>query len=64
MQISGSIDSTAAMAHHTSLAMAQRAQDQQKLEGRAAVGLIVAAGAVQASAPSVDGTGRHVDVRA
>lgn len=63
MQITGAVDSTAAMAQHGSITMARRAQDQQKLEGKAAVGLILAAGAMLDAPPAADGTGRHVDVR-
>jgi len=55
---------SSAAAAETSITLVKRVQDQQRLEGEAAVGLIEAAGELQepSGLPRGDGTGTLVDV--
>lgn len=66
MNISGSTGPNPAVMAESSITMAKKALDAQKVEGRAALGLIEAAGAVAAQGAArpaaADGTGTRVDV--
>lgn len=68
MNISSTPATNAAVLAETNITVAKKALDAQKIEGRAAVGLIETAGAVAENAnratqpAAADGTGRAVDV--